>query len=105
MSRDVRGDAILCKQCEMPLEGNVECQQLRTVDDNQETGYNIHMLYAINGDDIESDVGELDQVPTYTESHEPPVNRRKKKRGRTANRPPQVSAQARPEIHLTEETL
>ena len=103
LSRVVRDDAFLCKQCEMPLEGNVECQQLRTVDDNQETGYNIHILYAINGDDIESDVEELDQVPT--ESHEPPANRRKKKRGRTANRPPQASAQARPEFHLAEETI
>ena len=105
MSRIVRGNDILCKQCEMPLEESQECQPLNSVSLNQESVYNIHMLFAINEDDNDSDGEEIDQLPAKPGRNKAQPKRRKRKRGRTANKPPQATYKAKPNNNLTVEAL
>ena len=63
------------------------------------------MLYAINEDDNDSDGEEIDQLPAKPGRNKAQPNRRKRKRGRTANKPPQATGKAKPNINLTVEAL
>lgn len=107
MSRVVRGDTILCKQCEMLLgtQGGSQDKSGQLVDVDQENVFNIATLYSVSEDELESDVEESDNVLTGATGHGVTANRRKRKRGRISNRPAQASAKPRPEIELTERTL
>ena len=105
MSRVVRGDSILCKQCEMLLETQGGSQEKSELDNSQENVFNITTLYSVSDDEMGSDVEESDQVPTGGAGREATADKRKRKRGRTANRPAQASAKPRPEIELTDQAL
>ena len=89
----------------MPLEENVECQPLNSFSLNQESVYNIQMLFEIYEDDNDSDEEEIDLLPAKPGRNKAQPNRRKRKRGRTANKPPQATGKAKPNINLTVEAL
>ena len=71
----------------------------------QENIFNISALYSVSDDEIESDAEESEQIPTGGAGREATANRRKRKRGRTANRPAQACVKPQPGIELTEEAL
>ena len=105
MSRVVRGDAILCKQCEMLLEKQGGSQEKSELDNDHEDVLNIANLYVVSDEEMESDVEESGQVQTSGADQETTVGKRKRKRGRIANRPAQASAKPRPETELTVQAL